>query len=195
MIYTIKLRNKTIHNATSKKKMFVSKQYIVSKIQYIVFLWLTITWYNKFHQIQNLPFRGLVQGLIVVMTMVTNVAFILWHFGLPRLVAINVYTICHISQWISSLLAIGSMNNLTPRHCSCWCSMYKTMWLYTFLYTLWKRIGSFNEYYLVIYWMLLLLLVVVNNNVILLMALLNGINGKTRIVVYGDFAVFALGNR
>ncbi len=38
------------------------------------------------------------QGLIVVMTLVTNVAFILLHFGLSRLVAINVNTICHLAS-------------------------------------------------------------------------------------------------
>ncbi len=45
-----------------------------------------------------LPHQGypLVHWLIIVMTLVTKVAFILWHFGLPRLVAIDVDMICHL---------------------------------------------------------------------------------------------------
>ncbi len=117
------------------------------------------------------------------MTSVTNVAFILWRFGLSRLVTINVDTICHISRWVSLHLVIGSMNNLTWRR-SCWCSMHTTIWAYTSFYTLWKRIESFNEYYLIIYWMMLLLLLVVNNTTILLMALLNVIDGKNKWSLY-----------
>ncbi len=49
-----------------------------------------------------------------------------------------------------------------------------------FLYTLWKRIESFNEYYLIFYWMLLLLLSEVYNTTIFLMVSLNGIDGKNR---------------
>ncbi len=49
-----------------------------------------------------------------------------------------------------------------------------------FFYTLWKRIESFNKYYLILYWMLLLLLSEVNNTTIFLMALLNVINRKNR---------------
>ncbi len=46
-----------------------------------------------------LPHQGqpLAWGFVVVMILVTNVAFILWHFGLSRLVAINVNTICHLA--------------------------------------------------------------------------------------------------
>ncbi len=82
-----------------------------------------------------------------------------------------------LSQWVSLLLAIGSVNNLT-QSCSCWCSMHTTMWVYTSFYTLWEGIESFNYNYLIFYWMLLILLVVVNNNA--LMVLLNTINGKNR---------------
>ncbi len=84
-----------------------------------------------------------------------------------------------LSQWASSPLAIGSVNNLTWC-CSCWCSMHITMWVHTSFYTLWKRIESFNEYYLIFYWKLLLLLSEVNNATILLMVLLNSIDGKNR---------------
>ncbi len=84
-----------------------------------------------------------------------------------------------LSQWVLSPLAIGSMSNLTRRR-FCWCSMHTTMWIYTSFYTLWKRIESFNEYYLIFYWMLLLLLSKVNTTTIFLMASLNAINGKSR---------------
>ncbi len=53
-----------------------------------------------------------------------------------------------------------------------------------FLYTLWKRIESFNEYYLKFYWMLLLLLSEVNNTSIFLMASLNVIDRKNRWLLY-----------
>ncbi len=88
-----------------------------------------------------------------------------------------------LSQWGASLLAIGSVSNLT-RHCSCWCSMHKTMWVYTSFYTIWKRIESFNECYLIFYQMLLLLLSEVNNTTIFLMASLNAINRKNRWLLY-----------
>ncbi len=117
------------------------------------------------------------------MTLVINMAFILWRFWLPRLVAINVYRICHISQWVSLFLAIGSMKDLTWHH-SYWCSMHTTMWVYTSFYTLWKKIESFNEYYLIFYWMLLLLLSEINYTTILLMASLNAIDGKDRWSLY-----------
>ena len=53
-----------------------------------------------------------------------------------------------LSQWVVSLpLAVGSVDNLTQR-CSCWCSMHMTMKVYTFLMH-YKRIESFNEYYLI----------------------------------------------
>ena len=53
-----------------------------------------------------------------------------------------------------------------------------------FLFTLWKRIESFNEYYLIFKWMLLLLLSEVNNTTIFLMVLPNAIDRKDRWSVY-----------
>ncbi len=53
-----------------------------------------------------------------------------------------------------------------------------------FFFTLWIRIESFNEYYLIYYWMLLLLLSEVNNTTIFLMVLLNVIDGKNRWLLF-----------
>ncbi len=75
---------------------------------------------------------------------------------------------CEQPDSASQLLVLYAHNNI---------SIY-------FFYTLWKRIESFNEYYLIFYWMLLLLLSEVNNTTIFLMALLNAIDGKNRCLSY-----------
>ncbi len=116
------------------------------------------------------------------MALVTNVAFILWRFELSRLVAIEVDTICHLAgeyhcflqlaAWIT-WLGITVVGALCTRQCK-----------YIPLYTLWKRIESFNEYYLIFNWMLFLLLSEVNNTTIFLMASFNAINGKNRWLSY-----------
>ncbi len=83
------------------------------------------------------------------MTLVTNVAFILLRFGLSRLVAINVDTICHLASeyhhflrlaaW-TTWLGIAVVGALCPRQ-------HEYILL---LYTM-KRIESFNEYYLIFF--------------------------------------------
>jgi hypothetical protein len=112
------------------------------------------------------------------MTLVTNMAYILRHFGLSRLVAINVDTICHLATeyhcflWLeawATWFGVAVVGALCTRQCK-----------YILFYILWKRIESFNEYYLMFYWMLLLLLSEVNNTAIVLMTSLNAINGKSR---------------
>jgi hypothetical protein len=64
-----------------------------------------------------LPHQGqpLARGLIVVMILVPNVAFIMWCFRLSRLVAIYVDTICHLAGEYHCFFLIGSMNNLLIR--------------------------------------------------------------------------------
>ncbi len=75
-----------------------------------------------------LPHQGqpLARGRIVVMTLVTNVAYILWHFGLSRLVAINVNTICHLASeyhrflWLAvwaTWLGVTVVGTLCTRQC------------------------------------------------------------------------------
>ncbi len=104
--------------------------------------------------------------------------------------------ICHLAGeyhrflWLAEWTTWWS-GRMTSQRCTlqtqgvdCWCSMHTTMWVYTSFYTLWKRIESFNEYYLIFYWMMLLLLSEVNNTTILLMALLNAIDGKNRWSLY-----------
>ena len=57
-----------------------------------------------------LPHQGyhLVQGLIVVVTLVTNLVFILWHFGLSRLVAIDVDTVCRLASEYHRFLRLAA---------------------------------------------------------------------------------------
>ncbi len=104
------------------------------------------------------------------MTLVTNVAFILWRFGLSRLVAINFNKICHLASDYHCFLQLAAWatwlsGRMTSPHCTMqtqgvdwWCSMHRTMYVYTSFYTLWKKIEAFNEYYLIFYWIMLLLL-------------------------------------
>ncbi len=54
---------------------------------------------------QGLP---LVQGLTILMTLVTNMAFILWCFELSRLVAINVDMICHLASEYHCFLRLAA---------------------------------------------------------------------------------------
>ncbi len=58
MIYTIKLCNKIIHNVRSKKKCLCPSNILHQRYNILFFDDLSITWYNKFHQIRDLSFRG-----------------------------------------------------------------------------------------------------------------------------------------
>ncbi len=59
MIYTIKLCNKTIHNVRSQQIFCLCPNNILYQRYNISFVDdLSITRYNKFHQIQDLSFRG-----------------------------------------------------------------------------------------------------------------------------------------
>ncbi len=63
MIYTIKLCNKTIHNVRSKKQFCLCPNNILYQRYNLSFVDdLSITWYNKFHQIWDSSFRGNVSG-------------------------------------------------------------------------------------------------------------------------------------
>ncbi len=142
------------------------------------------------HQCQSLA-----QGLIIVMTLVTNVASSCGALGTPKIGSNQCWNVISLSLWVSLPLAIGSVINHSGRmmswHCTLhmqgidwWCSMHISILICTSFYTLWKRIESFNEYYLIIYWMILLLLSEVSNSNILLIASLNVIDSKNSWSLY-----------
>ncbi len=117
------------------------------------------------------------------MTLITNVAFLLWCFGLSRLVAINVEPICHSASEYYGLLQLAVWTTwLGVAVVGALCTWQHEYILLLIHYEKDRIIQWILSY--IFYWMLLLLLSVVNNTTIILMASLNTIDGKNRWLSY-----------